>query len=864
MATLLKYELLFNESLVGFTMDNFDKRRIIGTLSPARFNDPGQGKVRCHFEIFGTNDIAVIGTRVEFCSTEHVFITSGYNELAEKFEGRLFEVEVVKSSWPVKEGGCNYVATAKYCSELRGTIISDVIDYELPNPNKPIIYSYYKPYTRSIFIKNEDWYYGPFNFDISEILPRDFDSKLYKIELIAPVNGCQGFNGLATSTFSVAKINASKLLTMETHFYDDNLQITLLGPAKMVIQLRDDEFEFLSDEQLISTYGQKLAANPNIRGFTKGLVQEIKRDYQKYKDYQENPERYERCFTLLDQALLWNEVRHELFNEFFNSDLGQTISHQYLERNRDKFYAKIKSDYLESISGELTAKHVEIKELVQQLDLLRAEIRAEKLRLQDIQSQEEIEQIATKQSDAIEAKTKEKRDEFIQLDAELNRLKEDYLQYQNLDKLNAKQKELQADCDSLMRWKERLSHEVDNISDKLKASNDKLIRRMMDIKPEVDALCGLKTQISATFNNYAVIGTRPSPEGALSDARDDYINEMMQWLHHYHRKLDYYTVANILITLAQSQFTVFSGLPGTGKTSTAKLLGLAMGLGNRFISIPVARGWTSQRDILGFYNALSQNFQPAATGLYDLLKQVHREDNKAAPAIVLLDEFNVSQPEYYFSSFMEMADPESTRKIITGAPNEEPLYVPEYVRFLGTINQDDTVQILSPRMLDRVAVIHFDEPLQFEALKTELEFAYSTQKNEPIKGNDFIQLFKPKHLNLGEDINNMLNVITSTLANSDAKLGTKIVVSYRKLKAIAAYCNVAGPMMIEDRYAALDYAVSQHILPLLNGYGESFGKRLSLLKNQLPSSMEKSHAKLELLILQGEMNLYSFGRMHND
>ncbi len=845
-------------------MDTFDKRRIIGTLSPARFNDPGQGKVRCHFEIFGSNDIAVIGTRVEFCNTEHVFITSGYNELADKFEGRLFEVEVVKSSWPVKEGGCNYVATAKYCSELRGTLISDVIEYELPNPNKPIIYSYYKPYTRSLFIKHQNAHYGPFNFDISEVLPRDFDSKLYKIELIAPVNGCQGFTGAATSTFSVAKIQSTKLSAMETHFYDDNLQVSLVGPTKLAIQLRDSEFEFLSDEQIISTYGQKLAANPNIRGFTKGLVQEVKRDYQKYKEYQENPERYQRCFHLLDQAALWNEIRHELFNEFFNSSVGIQVSEAYLEKNQDKFYAKIKQEYVETINIELTHKHNEIKELNQQLDSLRAEIRAEKLRLQDIQIQTPIEPIIVKYDDTIEAKIKEKQDELINIETELNSLKKSYTHYQHLDHLFHKQQELQADCDSLMRWKERLNHEVDNISDKLKVSNEKLIRRMMDIKPEVDALCGLKSQSVTPVYNYALLGTRSSFENHLSDARDDYIREIMQSLTDFQRKLDYYTVANLLITLAQTQFTVFSGLPGTGKTSTAKLLGLAMGLGNRFISIPVARGWTSQRDILGFYNALSQNFQPAATGLYDLLKQVHQEEIDSAPAIVLLDEFNVSQPEYYFSSFMEMADPESTRTIITGAPNEQPLFIPEYVRFLGTINQDDTVQILSPRMLDRVAVIHFDEPLQFETLQTDIELNYENKTVQTIKGNDFIQLFKPKHLSLAEDISNMLNLITTTLANSDPKLGAKVVISYRKLKAIAAYCNVAGPMMIEDRYAALDYAVSQHILPLLSGYGESFGKRLSLLKNQLPSSMEKSHAKLELLILQGEINLYSFGRMHND
>nr|CAC9201083.1 Uncharacterised protein [Escherichia coli] len=40
-------------------------------------------------------------------------------------------------------------------------------------------------------------------------------------------------------------------------------------------------------------------------------------------------------------------------------------------------------------------------------------------------------------------------------------------------------------------------------------------------------------------------------------------------------------------------------------------------------------------------------------------------------------------------------------------------------------------------------------------------------------------------------------------------------------------------MSMESRYLALDYAVSQHILPLLNGYGQGFGKRLEALLNIL-------------------------------
>ena len=115
---------------------------------------------------------------------------------------------------------------------------------------------------------------------------------------------------------------------------------------------------------------------------------------------------------------------------------------------------------------------------------------------------------------------------------------------------------------------------------------------------------------------------------------------------------------------------------------------------------------------MGFYNALSSSFNSSATGLYELLTHLDFEIKagmEGAPAICLLDEFNLSQPEHYFSPFLEMADPESKRIIATGDQDSPYIEVPRYLRFLGTINNDESVQSLTPRMLDRSAIISFDD-----------------------------------------------------------------------------------------------------------------------------------------------------------
>lgn len=67
--------------------------------------------------------------------------------------------------------------------------------------------------------------------------------------------------------------------------------------------------------------------------------------------------------------------------------------------------------------------------------------------------------------------------------------------------------------------------------------------------------------------------------------------------------------------------TVFSGMPGCGKTSICNIIAKVFGLNkydglsstlkdiNRFVSVSVERGWTSKRDFIGYYNPLTKSFE---------------------------------------------------------------------------------------------------------------------------------------------------------------------------------------------------------------------------------------------------------------
>ena len=120
-------------------------------------------------------------------------------------------------------------------------------------------------------------------------------------------------------------------------------------------------------------------------------------------------------------------------------------------------------------------------------------------------------------------------------------------------------------------------------------------------------------------------------------------------------------------------------------------------------------------------------------------------------------------------------------------------------------------------------------------------------------------MFTPRSLELPQEIDIILKQIISTLREDKPELGPAVSISFRKVKAIRSYHSVTSSMYIDSRFKALDYAVSQHIVPLLNGYGQKFGKRLGLLLDVIPDEMEITHQMLKRIIDTGNQNMYTYG-----
>ena len=184
-----------------------------------------------------------------------------------------------------------------------------------------------------------------------------------------------------------------------------------------------------------------------------------------------------------------------------------------------------------------------------------------------------------------------------------------------------------------------------------------------------------------------------------------------------------------------TQMAVLAGISGTGKSQLPRQYAQSMGIG--FLQVPVQPRWDSPQDLMGFYNYIEGQFRPT-----DLARALYHLDAFNGPAqsselqnrmmLVLLDEMNLARVEYYFSDFLSRLEsrpgidetnrPEARKdaELELDIPMPEgqttPRIFPGYnVLFAGTMNEDESTQSLSDKVVDRANVMRFAAPKLIKA-----------------------------------------------------------------------------------------------------------------------------------------------------
>ncbi|TJZ79801.1 chromosome segregation ATPase-like protein [Paracoccus hibiscisoli] len=181
-----------------------------------------------------------------------------------------------------------------------------------------------------------------------------------------------------------------------------------------------------------------------------------------------------------------------------------------------------------------------------------------------------------------------------------------------------------------------------------------------------------------------------------------------------------------------TQMAVLAGISGTGKSQLPRQYAAGMGIG--FLQVPVQPRWDSPQDLMGFYNYVEGRFRPT-----DMARALWAMDELNNPEgalhdrmlMILLDEMNLARVEYYFSDFLSRLESRpaafevgegSRRKDaeieleIPTPDGKSPRIFPGYnLLFAGTMNEDESTQSLSDKVVDRANVIRFAAPRKIDS-----------------------------------------------------------------------------------------------------------------------------------------------------
>lgn len=510
----------------------------------------------------------------------------------------------------------------------------------------------------------------------------------------------------------------------------------------------------------------------------------------------------------------------------------------FKEKKHEVFESLLKL-YKESPSNEMIIKSDVYKDLESKYNEERRRSEAADKKIQELsRTQEELNaQIVDLQKSSEGTASSEEviklKEDIDRLSSEIEKKNKIICTNESIEELEEKQKGLQKINENLIIQKNSYSQQIDDlrtrVSTAIKAGRDEMASLAFDpfISNEMmRQAASWETKEEDRQYKEKIDRINSVTPSALSDADlIDYIVNYVKSRREYSRN----DIINIYISIAQNFITIFSGEPGTGKTSMCNIVAETLGLMqygeelNRFVSVSVERGWSSKRDLIGYYNPLTRKYDKSNGKIYDALRvlDVERDESKY-PFIIMLDEANLSPIEYYWADFMRLTDRSSLNDMYINIGADRELYVPKTLKFVATINTDQTTETLSPRLIDRACIIKLPK------VEPKYNDDASSASSEIITWDNFVKAFSKT---------TELNPITQKGMKELYKLFNDygMSVSPRTQLGIKRYVMAAQEIMEDEpntlaREKALDFAVVQKLLPKINGYYSVYERFFDSLK----------------------------------
>lgn len=832
-------------------MQDITQKNIIVVYKSGALNE-NQGFVTPVLMIDSNNKYSVIDK--SFYPVD-IMISRGYNDVDKSYDNEelfLLNTHYKDEQKTLETGSPRYWAKGDAVSSLAAGSLLPIFHHPLPPKETGTLPAGVVPPRGTFFLKDGDNLYGPLTSSENS----------YNSYVIEPLT----HPSLSLGKDYLGHYKEDDIYSCLVNIVVNRKELSFVTSIKDLISYPINKVDYMADDRLIKFF--------NLQGFGKNLKGLAKKEAEKLqqvisqseKTHQSvKSERLDRLKALLDRYLNESDIGFELIKSHLSSPIGIKFLTEYVESNKEYLL----SDHLEKVQADAKAQEDSIKkqlsEYEKQIDSKRIELEKTQALVSEARekAKEEIAKIQAETQEqarlSLEIKQEELSQEVKAKSEELNNIQSIIDEKTKRLKIVDQIDKLKSECNYYESHSGKLKAAVKGFEDALN-DQEKLASKMVEMEVVSRVLNG-GTATTTTQTNYTPVTFTSNEPNSGEDLVELLCN-------HFEddggRTFSKEEMTNLVVSINQSFLTILSGPPGVGKTSTITRLANAMHLGDvrgqqNFLYIPVGRGWVSSRDILGFYNSLKGVYQESRTGLYSFLKKdLSVNEGESATKLVLLDEANLSSIEHYWSDFLGMCDQEGRyRPIDTGIlePDNRYLNVTSNVRFIATINNDSTTERLSPRLVDRVPVISLTQSKQDLNAS---EISSNFKLDGAITSAKFKALLSSSDNEMSRSNEAILSQVIELLHKRDSEYGQAVPISHRKIMAIRNYCSVAGSIIGPE--IAMDFAISQHILPHIEGYGSKFKRRVQELLPILNKTHHRSTYHVERILTGGNefTGTYSF------
>ncbi|WP_461813179.1 hypothetical protein, partial [Faecalimonas sp.] len=424
------------------------------------------------------------------------------------------------------------------------------------------------PLNKKILIENDGWCYGPFKYSVEDdleriikIIPESYEIEKYNYEEVKQFT----FEAQVTSNYE----DPQKEFIKDLYVLENEIKLEDTIPFVDNETIMQECIDILSESASISD-----VANNGIN-----TLKNIKKLIEKFPDSSKqhdilNEENIDRILGLVKEFNDLDKYKDIIVEQYYNSGkVSEEEKAGYVERHPELIKSVIENsvEYKKQINllnDEKQILETEISELKKKRD-------KEYLNLQEIQEN-----------------NKKYTDEVLEtIKNEIESLKQEKKELVNKSAVLKEQNDLAEN------QKNKLKREINDLNIDIKSK----VLDWLESKRD-DDIIGL---LVSEFGNYKVPTSSKeqlSYDIASYDSAEKIISRIDTYFKQAKREITEDDIINYLILISSNFITVFGGQPGTGKTSTCNILAKALGVEKeRYADISVGRGWSSSRDLVGYY-----------------------------------------------------------------------------------------------------------------------------------------------------------------------------------------------------------------------------------------------------------------------